>query len=508
MAVWFYRSAAAGTGAGTSWANARTTLVTMTSVVAGETIWVADDHAETSATFVTITFPGTAANPNLVICADHTVAAPATGDWKTTGTISNTDPAGTTVITVGGSAYIYGLTFQATGATGNQTSLQLCPAGTAFQKYDSCALKITSNSIPSRIFIGPSTGIGSTNRCEWTNTTVSFARAEQGITIQSGRFIWRKTPSAAVAGVAVTTLFNCNGYSDLRIEKGVDLSAVTGTLFSGSATTGMVRAVLDGCKLGSGVTVTATPITCGGLDVWLNRCDDTTDYFRTEHYTFEGTEITDTTMVRSGGASDGLTPFTRRMATAAGTASRFWRPFDSLPIVSWNSTTGSTVTVTISAIWFGSALPLNDEVWLEASYFGTAGSTLLSTASNAKANNSATGTAQPADSTSAWDSTNVSARANTHAYVSGNRIRLASNPGRVFFCFTAGTSAGSEPGGYASAVDGGSVTDGTAVFKAGFRFTLSVTVTPQHVGVITATVKSGQSTNFVYFDPKFNPQLI
>ena len=56
----------------------------------------------------------------------------------------------------------------------------------------------------------------------------------------------------------------------------------------------------------------------------------------------------------------------------------------------------------------------------------------------------------------------ATARQNSHAYAVGDVIKLPTNPGRVFFCTDGRHVAGSEPGGYATAVDGGSVTDGGA----------------------------------------------
>lgn len=53
------------------------------------------------------------------------------------------------------------------------------------------------------------------------------------------------------------------------------------------------------------------------------------------------------------------------------------------------------------------------------------------------------------------------ARADSQAYTLGNMI-IAQE--RIFECTTAGTTAGSEPAGYASAAIDGTVTDGTAVF--------------------------------------------
>jgi len=58
------------------------------------------------------------------------------------------------------------------------------------------------------------------------------------------------------------------------------------------------------------------------------------------------------------------------------------------------------------------------------------------------------------------------ARINSTAYALGYQITVASNPGFMFYCTTAGTSAGSEPAGYATAINAGTVTDGTAVFTA------------------------------------------
>jgi hypothetical protein len=100
-----------------------------------------------------------------------------------------------------------------------------------------------------------------------------------------------------------------------------------------------------------------------------------------------------------------------------------------------------------------------------------------------------TGTAYSAD-TSGWD-TGVTARANSHAYSVGDIIKTSSNPGRILFCTaSSGNSAASEPGGYATAVDGGSVTDGSCTFRAGSRFLMTVSVTPQMQGFIYTHVRA------------------
>lgn len=60
----------------------------------------------------------------------------------------------------------------------------------------------------------------------------------------------------------------------------------------------------------------------------------------------------------------------------------------------------------------------------------------------------------------------MTARPNSTVVGLGYGIAVASNIGLDFICTTAGTTAGSEPAGYASAINGGTVTDGTAVFTA------------------------------------------
>jgi hypothetical protein len=149
------------------------------------------------------------------------------------------------------------------------------------------------------------------------------------------------------------------------------------------------------------------------------------------------------------------------------------------------------------------AMPTDAQCWLDISYLGASGSPLGSYKTTQAASFLATPANQTAD-TSGWDG-GASARANTTAYSVGDVIKLASNPGRIFFCTTAGTTAGSEPGGYASAVDGDSITDNTAVFRAGWRFKIAKTLTgpqPNKVGNIYVTFIMGAASLQIYFDPK------
>jgi hypothetical protein len=142
----------------------------------------------------------------------------------------------------------------------------------------------------------------------------------------------------------------------------------------------------------------------------------------------------------------------------------------------------------------------NAQLWIEVNYFGTAASTLQSMATSGLANVLAASSNVTTSSTS-WGA-GATARANTTAKALGDIMSVSSNAGRIFFCTTAGTTSGSLPAGYASCVDGGSVTDGAAVFRAGMRMTVtSPSLTPQVAGLLRAVPKIGVVSTTVYIDP-------
>jgi hypothetical protein len=236
--------------------------------------------------------------------------------------------------------------------------------------------------------------------------------------------------------------------------------------------------------------------------VYIVNCDQGGVNYRNELYDSVGVQTTSVAMVRTGGASQG-TPYSWKIVTNSTTNWLF--NFKAMAISIWNALTGAAVNITIEGIADPrdfSALPKNDEVWFDVEALTTSGFALGITTFGTKTSPLATGSALTA-STAAWDSA-ATARANSTAYVLGNIYKVASNPGRLFVCTTAGTSAGAEPGGLATAVDGGAVTDGTAIFTAMWRFKQTITTAAiQLAGFITVYPKVGKTsmTNGIYLDP-------
>lgn len=500
MANVYVRSGATGTGTGADWTNAYTKLSTAVAAkAAGDIFCVSEDHAETQAAGMQIAFPGTAANPNFVYCVNHAgTVPPVSADLRTTATITTT--GGSYLDLSSGYVYIYGVTFSCgTGATSQL--LTICDGSAGWMRFDSCALqKLGTGATGSAISFGRVGGSNNRLKIDLNNTTLQFGATGDGISVNSCDFKWRNTASAVTGATLPTTLFAISqNVANMQLEA-VDLSA----LGSGKTIVGALasanKVFLKDCTLGASVTIAATPTDQGGAETYVIRSDSSGTNYRHEKYQYMGTQVAETAIIRTGGASDGATGLSWKLTTTAN--SKWVLPFEALPIAIWNATTAANVTAIIEGVWNAAALPNNDDFWFDLEYLGDASSPQGSFKSGTKADNLAFGAALTA-STQAWDSL-VTARANSTAYSVGEVRKVASNSGRIFFCTTAGTSSSSEPGGYASAVDGGSVTDGTAVFRAAVRFKLAVTASspqPAQAGTMYLYPKAAKASSTFWIDP-------
>ncbi len=451
----------------------------------GDNVYVSSAHAETQATALSISPAGLM---QFLCIADAGTIPPTAADLTTGASVTTT---GNSTITIGHS-YYQGIAFNcATGAFG--TLLNVGTGTNTYVSMKNCALNMRATAGGAYVF-GNVTG----SKIELVNTTIGFGGSTGELFGLAGcQFIWRDTPSAlsAVGGTWPNNPFR--GTVGTMFVENVDLSAFAGNAYW-NVNAGPVKAIFSRCKLAN-IVMIGSSSSAGHAEVDVVDCDTGGATYRHERWQpYEGNQVIETTAVRTGGASDGTTTYSWKITTQVTTRWQF--PFESLPVSIWNTTIGSSVTMTLEGCLSGTALPNNDDIWLDASYLGTAGSTLGSRVSQTKATTLTTAAALTA-STVAWDGA-ASARVNSQAYALGAFIKVASNPGRLFICTSAGTSAGSEPGGYASAVDGGSVTDSGATFRAMVRFKLAVAMTPQIAGYIIGRVRVGKFSSIYFVDPK------
>lgn len=392
MANWFVRSLATGTGAGTSWTNATTTLnAAITLGAAGDTYFVADDHAETGAVSLTITFKGTFAAPDTVLCVDHTVTSPTATDLKTTGQITTTSTSNLVMLN---SVYVYGIKFNCGTGAGAAILGFATATNSRIQNFEACQFNLLGT--------GTSTiQMSQTNifsNVRWTNCTVQFGAVGQSINPIGGFWTWLYTATAISGATIPTTLISSGSMVPQQIWiEGVDLSAAGSGKNLLNVAPFAANVTFKDCKLGASVAITTGTATTPSWRVNLIRCDSGNTNYRNESFSIFGTQTTETTIVRSGGATDGTTGFSHKVVTNANAVKL--QPYELLPIAIWNDTTGSAKTITVEAI--ASAVLNNDECWMDVEYLSDASFPTGSRASTYKANILATGAANTT-STQTW----------------------------------------------------------------------------------------------------------
>ncbi len=399
---------------------------------AGDHFILADDHAETQAAAINFTMPGTAAAPCSVWCVDHTASLPHTSADLRSDPYTTTTPACAQITTTGAFANTWGGFFNCYGVVFNGgTGVTTVGMNfTAIGKFERCSYRKLGTSATSFAIIFP---VGDSIDC-----TLQFGATGDNVRNASGATArWLNSSGPAIIGSTIpTTLLIGNNIGVFEID-GVDLSAMdTGKTICG-VIAGFTTFKLRGVKTGTGVTIAATPTHPSGVveAIWT---DSAGTNYQQGKWTFYGTLLQETTVVRTGGATDGTTPISWKVVT---TANCSWlNPFEAFSFAIWNDTVGSPVTTTIFGT--GAAVPNNDQVWLEESYFKNSGDPLAGSVTSGKADNFVQGSTGTSDGVSSW---------------------------------------------------GG----GTAPFK------IAAVCTPQQKGPVRGTVHVGQPSATYYFDPPY-----
>jgi hypothetical protein len=393
LASCYVYSGAAGAGTGADWANAYTTLtLAIAGQAAGDTYYVAHDHAESTAAAITLAFKGTGATPDRILCVNRAgTVPPVAADLLTTAQVTTT---GTSNISMTGSYYMEGLIFN-TGTGAGASSLSLSASGT----HRLCQFKLVSTGAGT--ITNQSTGIA---LVMLTDCTMSFSAVGQMIAPSQGGFFWTNSAAtAALAGAAVpTTLFTLASSACQIVCSGLDLSAAGAGKTLIAASFRFAGTKLVNCEIGASVTVAVAPVGIGASQDMI-ACNSTTNAARNERYRYQGTLTTETTIVRTGGASDGTTAYSWKIATTANNERDF--PFETFEGALWNSTTGSSKTLTVHTVTDNVTLT-DAEIWLEVEYLGSSATPVTTLITDANATVLTTA-ANQATSTEAWTTTGL-----------------------------------------------------------------------------------------------------
>lgn len=463
--------------------------------------FVGNNHAESQTG--TMTWPeqgsGAVAYSIDILCVNEAGSMPPVAADLTTGASVTTTTAANNQINLDSFIRMcYGLTFNMGCAGGNMT-LTLNNTDACNRNWEKCNFIITGGGSSSVIRLG---GGSAASLMRLRDCTFKFNNTGQSVNLGgTNRLI-----NCTVDGTgSIPATLAIEGSAGETLWTDSDLSNLTGgTRLCNNNGTQNCRTTFADCKLPTGFL----PYRANGgsgIDYQgiLSRCSVGTDVTEFQLIDRAGALNTDTAIFRTGGAVENSVNFGWNMTTTATGLSDFGGgAFKAPPIAIYNSVTGANVTVTLYGLVNAAAVPSNLDAFMEVEYLGSATS-MLGTNQTTRAASALSTTALTAD-TSAWD-TGATARANSTVYTAGQIIKLASNSGRIFFCTTGGTSSGSEPAGYASAVDGGSVTDGTAVFLAACRFKITAVLSSPQPGqqgniYVQTFVGNALSTTY-YFDP-------
>jgi len=474
----------------------------------GDTIYVAKNHAESSANQIKFQMSGSNWLLNQVICVDNTGTGdvpPLAKDWFPQPGTQNTNLGASVTMTASGNnaiafndpsnnvqMYWWGISFI--------SAHQMQSSSNGMELYDNCYFGMLAGSDANKMG-GPFS----------YSHTCTFSFGDTTCHNSFGGGIGRVINAQMASGTSFPSRFWNNPAAGEFHLIDSDLSG-WGSNYIINQSGGAGSQYLENCKLASN----AIPFSVAGDDgkqgplvsSYLIRCSSANDDNVHGVTRAAGNLLSSRTLVRTGGAADDTGAFGHTVNTFANPnnsqVTSFYFPFECFPLASWNNKTTSALNVTLYGVSGASAMPTNASVWMNVTYPGSSAAPLGSVMSTRTAISATTGTALTAD-TSAWDS-KAPQRANSTAVTLGQVMAVSTNSGRLFICTTAGTTASSVPGGYASAVDGGSVTDGTAVFQAMWRFKITASLTsPQQALAgpveVQPFVQTGSTSVTTLFDP-------
>lgn len=242
------------------------------------------------------------------------------------------------------------------------------------------------------------------------NCTFKFSNASQYIRCSTsgvGRSLIIYGGGLASGTSAVTTLFTITDGAQ-RIECfDFDASAASSSfnIFAGGQNRGIgtiANSKLPASWSGSLVSGTLTI----GERYSLYNCDSGNTNYRLSIASYAGNITDETTLVKTGGATDGTTGISWKCVTTAN-ADDLVSPLKTDWMAVWNDTTGSSKTITVD-ILHDSATSLTDgDVWLEVEYLGTSSYPLAIIATDQRSSILAT-PADQSSSSATWTTTGMS----------------------------------------------------------------------------------------------------
>ena len=392
MADRYIWSGAAGSGSGADWNNAFTTLLaSITGAAAGDRFLVAHDHAETTSGNIVLTFPGTQASPSIVQCVNRV-----TGNAASSAVIAST---GSSLIDLNGFIFVDGVQISAgSGSTNGHGRFGQLNSYKQVYRNIFAAANTTNSAVHPQIGANNSVLFGSV---VIENSVFKFSNAAQGVTCVNADIEVIGCSLDVSSAAPGTCLFRSptNGREPSLMISGCDFSnaAVGVAIFQNN---GLGRPVIRNSKLPNGWTgkLVLSGALGAGYRAEMHNCTAGAVLYEYLAVDYSGTIRDEKTIVKSGSSSFG----SLKMASSANAS----YPLTTLisPEINKYNTSTIEITATVEIVTDSATGLKDDEIWLEVSYPGTSGQTVVT---DGKASILATA-ADQASSAVDWTTTGLS----------------------------------------------------------------------------------------------------
>lgn len=385
---------------GSTWALAKATFSGATGAsgvdAPGDVIYVSQSHIENGAGAYTFAFAGSEGNPEALICVNDSAEPP---------TALATTALFTAVGNIGFTAtyYVYGIICQS-GTGGN--SHNLGNSSNRQVKYEQCEFRTTGTNTNSGVIFNSATN--SASRTIMINCRYKFSHASHGLAV--GGLLHEIGGSFSSGTTAPTTLFKSLGPGIVLFE-GTDFTNL-GTSFNVSIPPiNGLRLILRRAKFASGWSggLISSAVAAPARISMYNYTIGTTD-FMVWIEDFSGVIKSETTLVMTNGASDGITAYSWKMVSNSNVEPLLTHLISDEMVI-WSDAVGGSPdlqkTITVNILHDSATNLTNDEVWLEVQYLGSNSTGRGSYASDRKADTLATAADQDSSS-EAWTTTGMS----------------------------------------------------------------------------------------------------
>lgn len=339
-------------------------------VSAGDVVYYHSSHAETITTTAAAAWSwgwlGTSTSPVRVLsCVSTSGQPPSTMVFGAS--ISTTGANNMSVVSTNAWVYFYGIAFQA--GTASTAADLLLNQGTGLVVYEKCRLKSGAEATGSDIF--PASGVAAETILKDCTTLVShantaFAIANNGSVL---RIIGGQTLSTTP-----NPLFEANSGNGHRFYvEGFDCSSLISSFNFINTVVSGTQVIIRNSKVPNSWTgnLNASAIITPGSIYELMNTDSGDTNYRLEVRQPFGSCYHETTIVKTGGATDGTTPIS--WLVSSNTQAEWSHQFVESPeIVRWNTTVGSPITCTIDVLGAVTTLT-NRQLWGEWQYLGISG---------------------------------------------------------------------------------------------------------------------------------------